>query len=245
MNCKVCNKDIRDKHKGAKFCSLQCVGVFQKINPEDVFHERYKITDSGCWEWTGNRCINGYGRLNDKKMHRFSWEYYNGKKVPDGLYICHKCDNPPCVNPEHLYAGTAADNIRDAKERGRLNPARGEKQPNAKLTNSDARKIYVDDRADEIIAAEFGVSRKCVSRVKTGKSWSYVTKDLTPLKRINLYSDEWHTKKLRSKDVLEIIKSRKTIKFLSEKYNVRPCTITRILNGKTWSSVTGIKNADS
>ena len=76
-----------------------------------------------CWEWTGGRKGHGYGQVffNSKNMrtHRLSWVLKNGPIPPD-LYVCHRCDNPPCVNPEHLYLGTQKQNIREAQEKGRL-----------------------------------------------------------------------------------------------------------------------------
>lgn len=77
-----------------------------------------KSHEHGCWTWTWVRDRKGYGRWRNKLAHRVSWEVRNGP-IPDGLYICHTCDNPPCVNPAHLYAGTHEDNTRDAVERGR------------------------------------------------------------------------------------------------------------------------------
>ena len=78
--------------------------------------------NSGCWLWMGSQAAHGYGMLsvNGKpcRAHRVSWEMYNGP-IPDGLHILHKCDNPPCVNPSHLYAGTHKDNMRDRSERRR------------------------------------------------------------------------------------------------------------------------------
>lgn len=81
------------------------------------------VTESGCWEWQRYRLWTGYGRMTvDGRMtnaHRVAYELYVGP-IPAGLLLCHKCDNPPCCNPEHLFPGTHQDNMDDARSKGRL-----------------------------------------------------------------------------------------------------------------------------
>lgn len=79
-------------------------------------------TATGCHEWSGSRTAGGYGLVGNTKrvrVHRLSWELANGSTIPDGMVIRHKCDNPPCINPEHLEIGTHADNMADMFSRGR------------------------------------------------------------------------------------------------------------------------------
>lgn len=86
--------------------------------------ERIVVSDSGCWEWTRSKATNGYGRItNSLSAHRAAYELFVGP-IPDGMQVCHRCDNPPCCNPAHLFLGTAADNAhdRDAKGRGAFGP---------------------------------------------------------------------------------------------------------------------------
>lgn len=81
----------------------------------------------GCWLWTAGRYSNGYGKIRvqvdgqwaDGLAHRVAYELFVGA-IPDGLYVCHSCDNPGCVNPDHLFPGTGSDNMRDAVRKGRL-----------------------------------------------------------------------------------------------------------------------------
>jgi len=80
------------------------------------------ISASGCWEWARSRAPNGYGRLKigtrTVYAHRAAWTLHFGP-IPPGLFVCHRCDNPPCVRPDHLFLGTSADNVRDSIEKGR------------------------------------------------------------------------------------------------------------------------------
>lgn len=100
------------------------LSIHRKLGPEDVFDSRYRVMPSGCWEWTGGRHSYGYGVFmlpgSDKhvRAHRYSYERTYGP-IPDGLVVMHKCDNPPCVNPDHLQLGTKRDNIWDAVIKGR------------------------------------------------------------------------------------------------------------------------------
>jgi hypothetical protein len=108
--------------------------------------------------------------------HRLSYLAFKGP-IPIGLYVCHKCDVRECVNPDHLYLGTAADNARDRDTRGRSgsHKRRGENSHKAKLNNDKVRAILADDRSQSQIARDHGVTQSVISRIKNGRSWGHVS----------------------------------------------------------------------
>src|SRR5229473_531412 len=85
----------------------------------------------GCWEWIAGKHRFGYGIIRDggrgsrmRTAHRISWEFHNGS-IPAGLWVLHRCDNPQCINPDHLFLGTQFDNMTDAARKGRIRNGRG------------------------------------------------------------------------------------------------------------------------
>lgn len=146
----------------------------------DRFH-KYTLKGDGCWEWIGSLMVRGgYGQLNDRKKllkaHRLSYELYKGE-IPKGLFICHKCNNSKCVNPEHLYAGTPQDNINDKIEAGtqfKIPPMRGEESPNAKLNWEKVRMIRESTESGVSLAKKFNVSKTNITSIRKGKTWKEI-----------------------------------------------------------------------
>jgi hypothetical protein len=132
------------------------------------------VVDSatGCWVWSlsRNEHRGGYGQLHInrrlRRAHRISYEVFVGP-VPRGMMVCHRCDNPPCCNPGHLYAGTPADNVRDMDERGRR--VRCGKLSAEQAADIRARLACGDRLVD--LAREFGVHRETIRRIKVGDIW--------------------------------------------------------------------------
>lgn len=136
-----------------------------------------------CWEWLGNRDVEGYGRLGidgkTHKAHRLSWVLKNGP-IPEGMCICHHCDNPPCVNPVHLFMETVGDNNRDAARKGRSKGkvSRGEEHVRAKLTMENVREIRwlyaAGGVAQRELGIKFGVGPGQISRIVNRKNWTWL-----------------------------------------------------------------------
>lgn len=136
-----------------------------------------------CLIWNGSKHPRGWGiiRNNGKrvKAYRASYEVHHGP-IPEGMVVRHSCDNPACINPEHLSLGTQADNVRDMFQRGRENKAKGERTGKAKLTDAQVREIrgryapMTYGKGAHCLAREFGVSKQTVQAILSGESWKHL-----------------------------------------------------------------------
>lgn len=159
---------------------------FRMLPARDRFFLRIRVNQSTqCWEWTGPRVRNGYGYLGvDYKhvyAHRFSYELVHGL-IPDGLHVCHRCDNRSCCNPEHLFLGTAAENLADMRSKGRAASANqtrhpGETNGRAKLSVADVVAIRSEYRkqsrshGSRALARKFGVHDSLIRGIVRGDVW--------------------------------------------------------------------------
>ncbi len=137
---------------------------------------------SGCIVWNrGWLNSDGYGILEvgggKWLAHRYAWHLAFGP-IPEGKVVCHVCDNPKCINPDHLFIGTRADNNRDRKEKGRNADTRLDKHPRTSLTIEQVRQIKRLQRDTTLthreIASQFGVTHHVVAKIKTGPNWAAV-----------------------------------------------------------------------
>lgn len=144
--------------------------------------ERRGVDD--CWPWLASKDRDGYGQIGRSTnhprtlAHRFSWSLANGKPIPRGQWILHRCDTPSCVNPKHLYCGTPKNNVDDCIERGRF--VHGGLHPNAKLTSRDVRRIFkmrANGLSQNAIADRVNSSQQNISRILRGEMWFRVAAD--------------------------------------------------------------------
>lgn len=140
--------------------------------------------NTGCWLWVGAYQRKGYGHIGIGRRgqgnitaSRLSFLIHHGP-IPDGMFVLHKCDNPTCVNPDHLFCGTNADNMADCKSKGRARgkdePLRGEDHHLTVLTSDDVRLIRSSKGTCADVGKSFGVSSSTVWNIRNKKTWSHV-----------------------------------------------------------------------
>lgn len=134
---------------------------------------------SDCWNWMGSRDKNGYGRFNPKVgenpvlSHRYAWMDFYGR-LPDDCLL-HKCDNPSCVNPDHLFEGDRMDNVKDMMAKGRM--PRGEKRGHAKLDKEKVVAILcmlIAGKSAYSLAKLYGVTQSVIYGIKNGEKWKHI-----------------------------------------------------------------------
>lgn len=141
---------------------------------------------SGCHLWVGCRDAGGYGHIgiwdratqtrNDEAAHRVAYRLYRGL-IPAGMQICHRCDNPPCVNPAHLFLGTNEDNVADKVRKGRQARQVGEEHGCAKLTRETVLEIHRRASSGEScysLAREYGIRKSQANRIANKKTWTWL-----------------------------------------------------------------------
>lgn len=134
-----------------------------------------------CWVWTrGTR--EGYGAFSvgyrTIGAHIVSWEMANGRKVRPGFKVCHRCDNRPCVRPDHLFEGTQSENLIDCVNKGRHVAPKGERNGMSKLTACDVLSIYDGAQDAELrrwYVDRFKISQSLISEIRNGNRWAHVT----------------------------------------------------------------------
>lgn len=205
--CVTCGKKFPFyQNKGRpipRFCSHKCRGhtgfipgsalrisemtIDEKFERLKKSFEKHVIRKEGCWDWKGPIAKGGYPVMSCRpsigpdRGHRASWVIHKGK-IPEGLYVCHSCDNPICTNPDHLWLGTHKENNDDKMRKGR----QGECKPPYKAGSDNGASKLKEDQVKEIkklinsgkscygISKDFGVSKQTILRIKNGTNWKHV-----------------------------------------------------------------------
>ena len=167
-------------------CDYTTIALSEK-DIERFWSKVDKKSEDECWEWTGGRNKGGYGRLwaQNTRIYapRISWVLHNGQ-IPKGnppygsMFVCHKCDNPGCVNPAHLFLGATLDNMRDKCKKGRAAPTNKENNGNHKLTEEqviEIREKYIPFVYTlNMLAQEYGVVQSTIESIIYNKRWKNV-----------------------------------------------------------------------
>ena len=176
----VLSDSLRRNHTQSCGCLRS---IFRENYDEDVKKKllsSIKINENGCWEWQKAKHRQGYGHCPYKRKcllaHRVSWMVFKGN-LPDDILVCHHCDNPPCINPDHLFLGTDKDNTLDHIKKGKSKKSRGENHYFSKLTEKEVkemrkmreRKIKIKD-----ISRKFNIHVSTAKNICLRKSWKHV-----------------------------------------------------------------------
>lgn len=218
----------------------------------DRFWAHVDKTDT-CWLWTASFASHGYGQImvggRMQRAHRVSWMVTHGE-IPPGLRVLHRCDNPPCCNPDHLFLGTQRENVADMLNKGR--EARGERCGAAKLTSGQVAEIKVllatHAMSPRSIAAKFGVSRGAIDHISYGSTWVHIA---APLVVASDHKPDWqivsvprgeghHRAKLTEHLVREARRRHaggESVASLSCLFDVSKETIREAVTRKSWKHV--------
>jgi hypothetical protein len=213
---------------------------FESVSDESFARAKFfnscRLAESGCWLWIGYR-QNGYGHITldgrPRGAHVWSHELFKGP-VPRGLFVLHSCDTPACVNPAHLRAGTAKENVHDCISRGRFRTSKGASNNLSKLTDQDIVDIRNSTLSPKDLSLKYGIDRTNVHQIVTGATWPHV-----PMPAQRVQKGDGRAKLTRSQ-VIEIKNSDPSVSLreLSSRYGVGSPLVCMIRKGQIWKSIT-------
>ena len=156
----------------------------KKQPAKERFWEKVNVQDSQlCWDWLAGKTLKGRGSFRNDTgsclAHRFAWEITHGG-IPQGLLVCHKCDNPLCCNPDHLFLGTNRENNQDMIQKGRGFFPKGVRNGRARLSEFEVRFIrYWVDRGytHDSLLSSFQVTKQMLRNIGLRKSWAHLSEE--------------------------------------------------------------------
>lgn len=174
----LCVNHLRRTQKyGSPVALKMATWLYRRFSDEERFWQQV-LKGDGCWLWQSGKDLDGYGAFKAEhvgvtytRAHRYSFVLHNGGVIPKGMNVCHSCDVPSCVRPDHLFLGTVAENMADKAAKGRARAPAGEKHMKAILTEEEARTILADPRPFTQLAAQYGVHPATISSLKRRESW--------------------------------------------------------------------------
>lgn len=242
----MCNKHyVRNRKFGSPVAQMPRSAAMQGLSAPDRFAMQMKAGDADeCWPWIAGKDRDGYGVFRgvyDGVMYgratRYSWALHNRKQVPANMLVCHSCDNPSCVNPNHLFLGTDLDNMLDKIAKDRHNIPKGELNVRAVLTEKQAIAILADPRPYLQIAADYGVSDGTINDIKNKYSWKHLDAPAVKNPNARLLNRRGKGTKLTAEKVSEIRASTESGVVLAAKYGVSKGMISAIKARLRWAHV--------
>lgn len=215
------------------------------LSDEEKFWKSVKKTDT-CWLWIAARDRDGYGRLSvviygvrTRFAHRYSYMLHTGVVLDKYQLVMHSCDNPSCVNPDHLTAGSPAENSADMVRKGRNQAGiRSQAQKVAKLSDDSVLAILRDPRQYDVIAHEYSVHRQTVLDIKARRTRFFVEIDPSEIIRNKRGAKgESRSKNLKELDIRRIRDGNESGSSLAREYGVSPATITDIRKRRSWRHI--------
>jgi hypothetical protein len=234
----------RNRKYGSPVASAIHSGAYRGLSPEARFWKQtLKQDGDGCWNWLTGCDMDGYGAFAGefdgvlyRRAHRYSYALHFGHP-PVGMHVCHKCDNPKCVRPDHLFIGSPLENMTDKMTKGRHVVPFGADHHWAVLTEAQARAILIDARPYNQLANEYGVSPATIGDIKSRYSWPHLGKE-KGAKAPRVSPRKGVSDRVTPEIVRDIRTSTMSGLDLAARYGISPQLVSGIRKRRAWTHVT-------